>query len=234
MPNPKYVGLQRPLHKIARTMPLFHPILLLVLVSFQACSSTHSQEAASNMAPPEATEYNKTVYAACKMRPSTKLGEGLPNVYGQVLFKQEYPEGSLKVLFLLHGFPSHSDHQPKAIHIHQYGDFSEGCDSTGGHYNPYRVPHPSHPGDFGNFVAHQGRVHKLTESSATLFGGLSVLGRAVVVHEKADDLGQGGDAGSLLHGNAGRRLACCTIGMSSPKLWDKHHNRQQRRRGWES
>ncbi|XP_010862572.1 extracellular superoxide dismutase [Cu-Zn] isoform X1 [Esox lucius] len=217
------------LHRIATTMLPFHPTLLVVLVSVHACFSTPGEEVASNMAPPEATDFNRTVYAACKMRPNTKLGEGLPKVYGQVLFKQEYPEGTLKVRFLLHGFSSQSDGQSRAIHIHQYGDFSEGCDSTGGHYNPYKVLHPNHPGDFGNFVASQGRIHKLTESEATLFGGLSVLGRAVVVHEKVDDLGQGGDSGSLLHGNAGQRLACCTIGMSRPKLWDKAHRRQQSR-----
>ncbi|KAL1023455.1 hypothetical protein UPYG_G00041030 [Umbra pygmaea] len=211
-------------------MPLFHPTLLVVLVIIHACSSTNVQEAPSNLAPPEATDFNRTVYASCKMRPNTKLGEGLPKLYGQVLFKQEYPDGTLNVYFLLHGFPDQSDDQPRAIHIHQYGDVSEGCDSTGGHYNPYKVPHPRHPGDFGNFVASQGKINNLTESEATLFGGMSVVGRAVVVHEKVDDLGMGGDAGSLLHGNAGRRLACCTIGMSSPKLWDKFKRKQQRQR----
>ncbi|KAJ8001226.1 hypothetical protein DPEC_G00192130 [Dallia pectoralis] len=206
-------------------MSSYHPTILVVLVSIYACSSTTRVEASSDMAPPEATGLKRTVYAACRMRPSTKLQEGLPKVYGQVLFKQQYPEGMLNVRFLLHGFPSESDSQPRAVHIHQYGDMSEGCDSTGGHYNPNKAPHPGHPGDFGNLGASQGRIHKLIESEATLFRGVSVLGRAVVVHEKEDDLGQGGDSGSLLHGNAGIRLACCTIGMSSSKLWDKAQNR---------
>ncbi|XP_071753123.1 extracellular superoxide dismutase [Cu-Zn]-like [Centroberyx gerrardi] len=201
-----------------------YPALLVLLVSCLGCVS-----ALSDQAPPEVSEYNNTLYAACKMRPSTTLADGLPKVYGRVLFKQEYPQGKLQVLLRISGFPRDSSAKPRAVHIHQYGDLSQGCESTGGHYNPHNVPHPNHPGDFGNFVAQQGRIIKVIESEATLFGSLSVMGRAVVVHEKMDDLGLGGDAGSLLHGNAGRRLGCCVIGISSSKLWNMYYNGQQRR-----
>ncbi|XP_071382344.1 extracellular superoxide dismutase [Cu-Zn]-like isoform X2 [Centroberyx affinis] len=201
-----------------------YPALLVLLVSCLGCVS-----ALSDQAPPEVSVYNNTLYAACKMRPSTTLADGLPKVYGWVLFKQEYPQGKLQVLLRLSGFPRDSSTEPRAVHIHQYGDLSQGCESTGGHYNPHNVPHPNHPGDFGNFVVQQGRIIKVIESEATLFGPLSVMGRAVVVHEKKDDLGLGGDAGSLLHGNAGRRLGCCVIGISSPKLWNMIYNGQQRR-----
>jgi len=37
------------------------------------------------------------------------------------------------------------------------------------------------------------------------------VARAIVVHERADDLGLGGAADSLSTGAAGGRLACCTI-----------------------
>ncbi|XP_077426171.1 extracellular superoxide dismutase [Cu-Zn]-like [Vanacampus margaritifer] len=183
------------------------------------------------LAPPEVWQNNGTLYAACKMRPSSSLDEGLPKVYGQALFKQDYPQGKLKVLLRFHGFPVGSDPEPRAVHIHQYGDLQQGCDSTGGHYNPGGVNHPNHPGDFGNFAPQQGKIHAALESEATLFGGSSVLGRAVVVHERRDDMGLGGDAGSLLHGNAGRRLGCCIIGITAPKLWNTYSrppNRRQR------
>uniref|UniRef100_A0A1A8P5K6 Superoxide dismutase [Cu-Zn] n=1 Tax=Nothobranchius pienaari TaxID=704102 RepID=A0A1A8P5K6_9TELE len=189
---------------------------LLVLLAGHQCVS----EDTDILLPPEFSQHNGTLYASCKMRPSSLLPEDLPKVYGQVLFKQEL-QGKLQVLFQFSGFPATEDlPQPRAVHIHQYGDLSQGCDSTGGHYNPNGVNHPNHPGDFGNFVPQQGKVSDQRESEATLFGGLSVIGRAVVVHEGIDDLGLGGDTGSLMHGNAGPRLACCVIGMSSSSLWN--------------
>lgn len=170
--------------------------------------------------PPEASQNNGSLYAACNLSPSSSLPDGLPTVSGLVLFRQQNPEGRLKVILQVRG--ALPDAKATAAHIHQYGDLSQGCDSTGGHYNPYNVDHPNHPGDFGNFEAQGGKIDATFESKATLFGGVSVLGRAVVVHEKKDDLGQGGDPGSLLSGNAGRRLACCVIGISSPNQWNAY------------
>lgn len=34
------------------------------------------------------------------------------------------------------------------------------------------------------------------------------------MHAGADDLGRGGDAGSIASGNAGSRVACCVIGRA--------------------
>uniref|UniRef100_W5NNF4 Superoxide dismutase [Cu-Zn] n=1 Tax=Lepisosteus oculatus TaxID=7918 RepID=W5NNF4_LEPOC len=164
-------------------------------------------------ATPEAGNDDQNVYAACVMKPSSKLEEGKPQVTGEVLFKQLYPDGKLDVIFRLAGFNT-TDNTSKAIHVHTYGDLSNGCDSTGGHFNPQNVDHPMHPGDFGNFTPKKGKIHKMkSNSKATMFGPESVLSRAVVVHEKEDDMGKGGNAGSLLHGNAGKRLACCVIGI---------------------
>ncbi|XP_047431991.1 extracellular superoxide dismutase [Cu-Zn]-like [Mugil cephalus] len=209
---------------LLRSMSLLEITLVVLLAGCQQCLSTNSDTAA----PPEVLQHNGTVYAVCKMRPSTSLPEGLPKVYGQALFKQDYPHGNLQVMLRFSGFPAEDTSEPRAVHIHQYGDLSQGCDSTGGHYNPYGVDHPGHPGDFGNFVPEQGRISAMFESQATLFGGLSVIGRAVVIHEKIDDLGLGGNAGSLLHGNAGRRLGCCVIGITSPGLWGTMYLRQLR------
>ncbi|XP_058048983.1 extracellular superoxide dismutase [Cu-Zn] [Ahaetulla prasina] len=166
---------------------------------------------------------NRTAYACCVAKPSSKLEDSKPRVTGLVLFKQFYPHGKLAALFDLAGFPTETGTSVRAIHIHQYGDLSDGCDSAGGHYNPWKVNHPHHPGDFGNFYPKGGNVQKLKSNlRATLFGPQTVLGRSVVIHEQEDDLGKGNNEASLAHGNAGPRLACCVIGTCKKELWDKH------------
>ncbi|XP_072476486.1 extracellular superoxide dismutase [Cu-Zn] [Notamacropus eugenii] len=179
-----------------------------------------------------------TVYATCQVKPSSTLEANKPQVTGQVLFKQLYPDGKMNVFFDLAGFPTDSRNASgRAIHIHKFGDLSNGCDATSGHYNPHGVVHPHHPGDFGNFPVKDGKIRRFRYNvSASLFGPYSVLGRAIVVHEQEDDLGKGGNKGSLEHGNAGKRLACCVIGICGPELWNRQglDNAEQRKRRRES
>ena len=72
-----------------------------------------------------------------------------------------------------------------------------------------------HAGDFGNIIADPYGIAplRIIDPYVTLITGnpLSVLGRAIVVHEKEDDLGKGEDEESKKTGNAGKRLACCVI-----------------------
>ena len=113
----------------------------------------------------------------------------------------------------LHGF-----------HIHELGDLSEGCASTGGHYNPKGVDHGAHfedahnrhDGDLAQVKAgYNGRaVVEQTDCLVDLYGEESVIGRGLVLHAGEDDLGRGGDAGSRANGNAGARIACCVIGLT--------------------
>ena len=48
-----------------------------------------------------------------------------------------------------------------------------------------------------------------------MWGNHSIIGRSIVIHEKKDDLGRGGNKGSLASGNAGARIGCCTIGLAA-------------------
>uniref|UniRef100_A0A0A0QE01 Superoxide dismutase [Cu-Zn] n=1 Tax=Sedum alfredii TaxID=439688 RepID=A0A0A0QE01_9MAGN len=111
----------------------------------------------------------------------------------------------------LHGF-----------HLHEFGDTTNGCISTGPHFNPKGLTHGApedeirHAGDLGNIVANADGVAEatITDNQIPLTGPNAVVGRAFVVHELEDDLGKGGHELSLSTGNAGGRLACGVIGLT--------------------
>ncbi|KIH55553.1 copper/zinc superoxide dismutase, partial [Ancylostoma duodenale] len=149
-------------------------------------------------------------------------------VTGRVVFTQEREsdpcriQGEIKGLTPgLHGF-----------HVHQYGDLTKDCISTGPHFNPFNKTHGGptasfedknrHNGDLGSIKADADGVARfnITDSMVTIHGKNSVIGRAVVVHADIDDLGKGtGDRRkeSLKTGNAGARLACGVIGIAAPQ-----------------
>jgi len=108
------------------------------------------------------------------------------------------------------------------FHVHQSGNTQNGCGSTGGHFNPFMQPHGApgddkrHIGDLGNIVADEQGVCnvQIEDSKLSLTGTSTILGRAIVVHEKEDDLGKGGDEGSMKTGNAGGRVSCGVIAVN--------------------
>ncbi|KAK1293515.1 Superoxide dismutase [Cu-Zn] 1 [Acorus calamus] len=112
----------------------------------------------------------------------------------------------------LHGF-----------HIHALGDTTNGCMSTGPHFNPAGKEHGApadenrHAGDLGNVIAGEDGTASFTtvDSQIPLTGPHSIVGRAVVVHADPDDLGMGGHELSKSTGNAGGRLACGVIGLQA-------------------
>ncbi|XP_038890445.1 superoxide dismutase [Cu-Zn] 1-like isoform X1 [Benincasa hispida] len=129
----------------------------------------------------------------------------------------------------LHGF-----------HVHAFGDTTNGCLSTGPHFNPegkdHGAPHDEnrHVGDLGNLVAGDDGLFSaipqcfsfsplsktlgtatfsIVDKQISLVGPNSVLGRSIVVHADPDDLGRGQTELSLTTGNAGERIGCGVIGL---------------------
>ncbi|XP_022925004.1 superoxide dismutase [Cu-Zn] 2-like isoform X1 [Cucurbita moschata] len=140
------------------------------------------------------------------------------NVKGSIQFVQDsngatHVNGRLSGLSPgLHGF-----------HIHALGDTTNGCISTGPHFNPLKKNHGApgdserHAGDLGNIYAGPDGVAEvsITDRLISLKGPHSILGRAVVVHADPDDLGKGGHELSKTTGNAGARIGCGIIGIQS-------------------
>jgi superoxide dismutase, Cu-Zn family len=105
------------------------------------------------------------------------------------------------------------------FHIHEFGDCSSSDgNSAGGHFNPMHKAHGApdasdrHAGDLGNIDADaSGKAHlEWSDKVMKLSGADSIVGHAVIVHEKADDLK------TQPTGNAGGRLACGVIGVAKP------------------
>lgn len=108
----------------------------------------------------------------------------------------------------LHGF-----------HIHEFGSCEDAGKAAGGHYNPHDAAHgdavksgpkKAHAGDMGNIKAEADGTAKLEVvlPKAALSGKKhNVAGRAIILHEKADDFGQP-------TGNAGGRIGCGLIAIT--------------------
>ena len=152
--------------------------------------------------------------ATCSVAPEGKScdgTEGDTGVSGTITFEQTSAD-SCTVSWHITGLTP-GNH---GFHIHEFADFSNGCKSAGGHYNPFGKNHGApqdeerHVGDLGNIVADANGVSKgsMSDRLIKLHGDTSVVGRSVMVHAGEDDLGKGGDAGSLKTGNAGARVAC--------------------------
>ncbi len=102
------------------------------------------------------------------------------------------------------------------FHIHEFGATGNAGKDAGGHYNPKNLPHGDvvkqgvaavHAGDLGNIEIKangSGSADRLVKGLWLTGHPLSIAGRAVVIHELADDFGQP-------VGNAGSRMAVGSI-----------------------
>ena len=100
------------------------------------------------------------------------------------------------------------------FHVHEKGDCSApDATSAGGHFNPATKPHAArdaaarHVGDLGNLKADPYGLARVdfVDTQLSLSGPNSIVGKAVIIHEKADDFT------TQPTGNAGARQACGVI-----------------------
>lgn len=105
------------------------------------------------------------------------------------------------------------------------GNLTNGCVTAGEHFNPNKKSHGGpkdenrHVGDLGNIEVDSDGIGKMNteDHMIMIYGDVNnIIGRAMVVHLKEDDLGRGANEESLITGNAGGRLACGVIGISGP------------------
>ena len=137
---------------------------------------------------------------------------GKNTVKGSVVF--ETTAEGVRVTARIGGLEPNSKH---GFHIHEFGDLgSDDGSSAGGHFNPEGHPHAMpdqtmrHGGDLGNLEADNDGNATLTITVHNISlgqGKNGILGRAVIIHAKADDGGQPS-------GNAGDRIGAGVIGIS--------------------
>lgn len=138
---------------------------------------------------------------------------GMSGASGTATFT-ELANGNIRVELNLKGLTP----GPHGLHVHEFGDCGDAGMAAGGHFNPDMVDHGApdgevhHPGDFGNVQADgDGNVLMVFETDAITLdeGEHGVLGRALIVHEKADDLM------TQPTGDAGGRIACGVISTAT-------------------
>lgn len=159
---------------------------LVGLSALSGCSETDSDASLKATARVEPTESNRAD--------------------GQVTFTQL--ESGVKVTGRITGLLPGKH----GFHIHENGDCGNNAKAAGGHFNPENHQHgsandKSHMGDLGNITANASgaAVFDFVDPNLTLKGNHTVVGRSVVVHEKADDLT------SQPSGAAGSRVGCGVI-----------------------
>ena len=112
----------------------------------------------------------------------------------------------------LHGF-----------HVHEAGDLTDKCMSMCAHFNPHNKNHGGpnskerHVGDLGNIrTDNNGNANYIFYDKliSLNYNKTNIIGRGLIIHADADDLGEGGFDDSHTTGHAGKRIACAVIGYA--------------------
>jgi Cu-Zn family superoxide dismutase len=135
-------------------------------------------------------------------------------VDGDVTFETDTTNGNVKIhVDLSDGLTAGQKH---GFHIHEAGDLrGEGCKKACAHYNPTNTSHGGldggHAGDLGNLRGNTSGGCKTTLTT-NKFSVAEIVGRTLIIHADADDLGLGDQPDSKTTGHSGVRMACAVIG----------------------
>jgi len=163
----------------------------------------------------------KSIRYQMKIRRSTRRNQ--QNIKGVAVFKTPQVEGEVVISNSIKGVKINAifTKLPKGkhgFHIHKAGDLrGEGCNGLCEHYDVGKHVHGSykskerHTGDLGNVQI----IKKHCKKTYTVKSSVKdLLGRSLIIHADADDLGKGGFEDSKITGHSGARIACAIIGRS--------------------
>jgi Cu-Zn family superoxide dismutase len=196
-------------HFIWYTRMIVWLLFVIASIGLTSCNKTNTQdsttaESSESSNETEAREENATAKATMEAASGSK-------VTGEVTFTEA--DGGVRFELAVDNLTP-GEH---AVHLHEKGDCSaEDASSAGGHWNPTMKPHGKrdnghafHKGDIGNMnVGADGKgTMELTVQGWSIGGADStnVIGKSVIIHEKADDFT------SQPSGNAGARVSCGVI-----------------------
>lgn len=181
--------------------------LVLACSSGSPSSGASTGGAASGASGAAAASPAATQAASAATARATLESRSGSTVHGTATFTEE-AGGRVHVVVHVENAPPGTH----GLHVHEKGDCSDPeAKSAGGHFNPGAQPHAGptaehrHAGDLGNIEIGSngtGDLDVRTDLLTVRPGASSVVGRAVIFHEKADDLA------TQPTGNAGGRLAC--------------------------
>jgi Cu-Zn family superoxide dismutase len=158
-------------------------------------------------------DFLSTIVAVCTIPPH----EG--EISGSITFTQ-VKGGQVSISAELTGLKPKTSH---GFHVHEFGDLSNSCANVGVHFNPFNDTHGGpkdghrQNGDLGNIMSDKkGNAKKdFKDRDIQLSGPISILGRAMVIHQDMDDFGKGGFNDSKTVGHSGAKIACCVIGFKN-------------------
>lgn len=121
--------------------------------------------------------------------------EKFPDIKGRVSFYGVH--GGTIIVAEVKNLPE--ENQFHGFHIHEGND----CRNAGQHYTKVKVQHPEHAGDMPPLLACDGTAFLAFYTNR--FYPEDIIGRTVVIHERADDFM------SQPSGNPGEMIACGVV-----------------------